>query len=92
MEGEDRDAVNRFTVLYGELDWVSLVDSEGKSCCEIIVRKVLSFVYKLNVLFTWVTARMGDKAIPEGLVFPFLSYNPPSPPSVDLINPTFFSF
>ena len=45
MEGDDRDAVKRETVEYGELDILSFVGSAGISSREIMVRNVLSRVY-----------------------------------------------
>jgi len=41
-DGVDFEAVNRETVLYGELDVVSLLESEGISCCDIMDKKVFS--------------------------------------------------
>jgi hypothetical protein len=41
-DGEDLDAANRETEEYGDVPARGSVDSEGMSCCEIIVRKVLS--------------------------------------------------
>ena len=90
-EGDDRDAVKRDTVEYGELDILSFADSRGMSSREIMVRNVLSRVYcQPSEMCRECTLRTPGG--PTLYVDSLRSEYPPSPPSVALMNPTGFSF